>query len=101
MSESIIPPVTNNGAKGQFEIRTDSDLATLKYRRQGSTLDLVHTEVPPAYGGMGYGTALVKAALTFARDEKLKIIPTCPFVKRYVERHPEAASLVATSRTDR
>jgi len=45
--------------------------------------------------GHGYGTALVEAALAHARREHLKVVPTCPFVKAYIERHPDAAALVA------
>lgn len=86
---------TNNSAAGQFEIRSDAGLAVLRYAHAGQALDLVHTEVPPPLEGKGYGKALVEAALAYARAERIRIIPTCPFVRHYVERHPEVASLVA------
>jgi len=57
-------------------------------------MDLLHTEVPPEHEGQGYGGALAKAALDYARAEKLRVIPTCPFVRAYVKRHPEYAALV-------
>jgi hypothetical protein len=95
------PRVTNNTAAGQFEIRSEAGVSVLKYRHAGGALDLVHTEVPDALEGKGYGKALVEGALDFARAEHLKIIPSCPFVKHYVERHPETASLVADAPTDR
>jgi len=93
MSET--PNVTNNTAAGRFEIRTASGIAVLNYRPSGDALDLVHTEVPASLEGHGYGTALVEAALAHARREHLKVVPTCPFVKAYIERHPDAAALVA------
>ena len=92
------PTVTNNAAAGQFEIRTANGTAVLSYRHVGDALDLVHTEVPASLEGHGYGSALVEAALAHARHEHLGIIPSCPFVKAYVERHPEAAALVRARR---
>src|SRR4051812_6169249 len=89
--------VTNNTAAGQFEIRSEAGTSVLRYALHGDVLDLVHTEVPPALEGKGYGKVLVEGALDYARKEHMKIIPTCPFVKHYVDRHPEAASLIASS----
>lgn len=93
------PRVENNAAASRFEIGSASGLSVLKYRREGQTLDLVHTEVPAALEGKGYGVALVEAALDFARREHLTIIPTCPFVRHYVDTHPETATLLAAPRT--
>jgi predicted GNAT family acetyltransferase len=90
------PTVTNNAAAGQFEVRTDSGLARLKYVLRGDVLDLVHTEVPQAAEGQGIGAALARTALEHARREGFKVIPTCPFVSGYLRRHKEFADLVAT-----
>ena len=54
------------------------------------------TEVPDPMEHHGYGSALAEAALGFAKSEGLKIIPSCPFVAAYLEKHPEHASLVAS-----
>ena len=91
MAES--PTVVNNPAAGQFEIRTDGGIAVLTYVQRGDALDLVHTRVPHALEGKGYGGALAKAALDYARAMGLKVIPTCPFVSMYLRRHKEYADL--------
>lgn len=57
--------------------------------------ELVATHVGEAFGGRGVGSALVKFALDDARTNDLKIVPICPFVAAYIERHPEYADLVA------
>jgi uncharacterized protein len=95
MTDDSAPRVTNNTAAGRFEIRTATGVAALEYIPSGDSIDLVHTEVPAAFEGKGYGKALVEAALSYAREEGLKIVPTCPFVKHYVDTHPDAAALVA------
>jgi predicted GNAT family acetyltransferase len=88
------PNVTNNAAAGQFEIHTEAGIALLKYALRGDTLDLIHTEVPRQFEGRGYGAALVKTALEYARAEQMKVIATCPFVKKFIVRHNEYADLV-------
>lgn len=88
--------VTHNTAAGQFEIRGAAGNAVLRYVPAGDMLDLVHTEVPAELEGQGYGTALVEAAMAYARRERLKVIPSCPFVQHYVDAHPDVAPLIGT-----
>jgi len=88
--------VSHNPAAGQFEIHTEHGVALLRYAHEGSSLNLLHTEVPDALEGRGYGAALAKAALAYARDEGLTVVPSCSFVAGYVERHPKYQSLLAT-----
>ena len=87
--------VSHNPAAGQFEIRTEHGTALLRYAQRGAELDLIHTEVPEALEGKGYGAALAKAALEYAAAEDVKVISSCPFVSSYLRRHPEYAGLVA------
>ena len=85
--------VTHNAAAAQFEARTDHGVAVLKYTMRGGALDLAPTLVPHAAEGQGVGTALAHAALEHARREKVKVIPSCPFVASYLAQHPEFADL--------
>jgi predicted GNAT family acetyltransferase len=89
------PTVTNNSAAGQFEIDTGAGTALLRYVPEGDRIDLVHTEVPPRFQGNGYGEALVRAALEYARREELKVVPSCPFVRKFISKHREFGDLVA------
>jgi len=72
----------------------------LNYRRKGSkdqgseVVDLHSTLVPPHLRGRGVGTALVQRALDWARDENLRVVPTCPFVQDFLEQHPEYQDLI-------
>jgi uncharacterized protein len=83
------PPVVDNPAENRFETPTSAGLAVLEYSRSGKFLALEHTEVPRAARERGTGSRLVEAAFAQARERDLKIIPYCPFVRAYVERHPE------------
>jgi uncharacterized protein len=91
--------VTFNDQRGRFELTEEGVTAFLVARRTGDTIDLVHTEVPVALEGRGIGGRIVQGALDHARTNDLTVVPTCPFVKSYLERHPEAADgvRIATS----
>ena len=82
--------VTHNEAKGRFEIKLETEPAILRYHRTGDTIRLIHTEVPAALRGRGLGNQLVRAALDYAHFNQLKIVPVCPFVKAYLQKHPDA-----------
>jgi predicted GNAT family acetyltransferase len=89
------PTVSQNEAASQFEIRSDDGVGFLEYSKQGDTLDLVRTEVPTPLEGRGHGSALARAALEYAREHHLKVIPTCRFIRAYMERHQEYDDLLA------
>jgi uncharacterized protein len=59
------------------------------------TLDFQHTEVPRELRGHHVAESLVRQALDDVRSRGERIIPTCPFVKAFLGRHPEYAALVA------
>ena len=42
----------------------------------------------------GVGSRLIRAALDSARDQGLRVVPQCPFVRAFIERHPEYRDLV-------
>jgi predicted GNAT family acetyltransferase len=86
-------PVTHNEARGQFEITLGDEKAVLQYRRTENSITLIHTEVPQASRGRGLGNQLIRAALDFAHFNQLKVVPVCPFVKAYLQKHPEASSV--------
>jgi predicted GNAT family acetyltransferase len=90
--------VENDSAHQRFFVRLPEGNGELQYRRIPTrTLELVHTEVAPTLRGRGVGDALAEAAMDYARAEKLSIVATCPFVRRWLEKHPEHQHLVVAS----
>ena len=85
-------PVKHNLAEGQFEIVTEGKTAVLQYRRSGDSIRLLHTEVPESLRGRGLANQLARAALDYAHFNQLKVVPICPFIKLYLQKHPEAAT---------
>jgi predicted GNAT family acetyltransferase len=87
--------VVHNDTEGRFELQVPNGLAVLDYERAGDTLDLLHTRVPEEDEGQGHGSALARAALDHARTEGLKVIASCPFVRAFIDRHPDDRTLLA------
>ena len=51
--------------------------------------------------GRGFGSRLAAAALENAAREGLEVVPLCPFIARYIKRHPEYEQLLASGYRDR
>jgi len=66
----------------------DGQTARIDYEKEGDTIVLTHTFVPRDYEGRGIGTQLVAAVLADLRRRGVKIVPQCPFIAIYIERHP-------------
>ena len=92
--------IRQNEERNRFEAAVDGGLAVLNYVQAGdSRIAYVHTEVPDELEGQGIGSALAKHALEYARDNDLRVTPSCPFVQAYIRRHPEYQDLVSDGRT--
>jgi uncharacterized protein len=89
--------VVQNVAAQSFEIENVGDDAILTYRELGDHITILHTEVGARHEGKGYGGMLVRAALDYARERKLRVIPACKFARAYIARHREYADLIEAS----
>ncbi|MGO8864235.1 MAG: GNAT family N-acetyltransferase [Acidimicrobiales bacterium] len=79
----------------RFVVEQDGAVAELVYEVDGHRLVLVHTGVPDVLGGRGVGSALVEAAVEWGAASNLTVVPSCPFARKWLEDHPDAASAVA------
>ena len=88
--------VSDNPRELRYELRDGDELVgEIRYRREPGAVALVHTDIAPAYDGQGLGSMLVEGALRDLRERGLRLIPICPFVRAWLERHPEYGDLVA------
>jgi uncharacterized protein len=87
--------VRDNKAEHRFELEAEGALAIAAYRLSGQRIVFTHTEVPEALEGRGIGKRLIRGALEHVRREGLKVVPACPFVRHYIETHPEEQDLLA------
>lgn len=52
-------------------------------------LTITHVGVDPEYRGMGYAKELVMAAVEYAREHDLKVVPLCSYAKVVLQRNCE------------
>ncbi len=94
MPTDVDLPIVHNIEAKQFEIALDGKVAFSKYNRVGEKMIIEHTEVPVEMEGKGIAGHVVRTALDYARAQKLKVMPLCPFTAGFIHRHPEYQDLV-------
>jgi uncharacterized protein len=87
--------VRDNPAESRYELDVDGNQAIAAYSRDGDVLVFTHTRVPEALQGHGVGSELIHGVLHDVDARGLKLVPQCPFVEAYLEKHPEWRGLVA------
>ncbi|MCW2614018.1 MAG: N-acetyltransferase [Frankiales bacterium] len=94
--------VVDDPAAGRFEVLVDDEVAgCAEYRLEGEALAFTHTVVEPRFEGQGIGSALARGALDAARERGVAVLPYCPFLRTWVESHPEYVDLVPAGRRSR
>ena len=91
--------VTDAPEKDRFEARDEEgDLAgVLTYQLTGPIIAYTHTKVEPRFEGQGVGSALARAAMDDARGKGRTVVPICPFLSGWLDKHPEYEKIVARS----
>jgi predicted GNAT family acetyltransferase len=89
-SDKTGAPTTVTKEPDQFTIAVEGKtVGKAEFLDRGEKRVFTHTEVDKDYGGRGLATILVGEALQQTRDAGLRIVPECPMVVGYVEKHPE------------
>lgn len=74
------------------------EVAEITYTEAGDgTRDFRHTFVPENLRGRGIAEQLVRHALDDTRRRGYRYIATCPYVERFVQKHPEYQESLAES----
>ncbi len=81
--------INHNLRNMRFEVLEDDHLAELVYRIKDNTIYLMHTGVPDALGNQGIAKALTEHALSYALQKGHQIVAYCPYVRAYMQRHPD------------
>jgi len=82
---------------GRYQATVPGGIAFIEYRLKPGAIVFTHTEVPEQSEGHGVGDALVRFVLDDARARGLAVVPLCPFVRAWIERHPDYKDLVKAS----
>ena len=87
--------IRDNAEVERYELVIDGVVrGYVDYRRHPHRTTILHTEIDAALDGRGFGSRLARFALDDARARGDRIAIFCPFVRTYVQRHPEYEALV-------
>jgi uncharacterized protein len=79
----------------RYELSIDGEVVGLSaYVTRPDLIAFVHTEVDERFEGHGLADRLIRFALEDARARGLAVLPFCPFVNAFIERHREFEALV-------
>jgi predicted GNAT family acetyltransferase len=85
-----------SGHRGAFFVEEDGKrLAQLTYTIVGTKAILDHTEVDDVLRGTGTGRKLVAAAVEWARENNMRLLPLCPFARSVFDKTPDFADVLA------
>jgi uncharacterized protein len=81
--------------RDRYELSIDGEVGGFAaYRARPGLVAFIHTEVDERLQGQGLADRLIRFALEDARTRDLAVLPFCPFVKAFIERHREFQALV-------
>jgi uncharacterized protein len=83
--------------KGAFYVGDNGDkVGELTYQKDApGEITIDHTEVSEKFRGEGIAQDLVAEAVKWARENKLKINPTCPYAKKIIDETPGFGDVLA------
>lgn len=91
MEEKVIQEEENE----RFVIYVEGNEVYVEYTMKDNEINLYHTFTDPALRGKGLAAQVVRAALEFAKENNLKVVPTCSYVQSFFAKNEEYKELVA------
>ncbi len=83
-------------ARSRYELVDGDDVVGFAdYSVDGDRIVLPHTVIDPSRRGQGLGAVLVQGALDDVRPSGRTVVPTCWYVRGFIDGHPEYADLLA------
>jgi uncharacterized protein len=87
--------VVDNVDRSRYEVSMSGQrVGFANYHDLPGRRAIVHAEVDEAFAGRGIGSRLAESSLEDIRTRGLRVVPSCPFIKTYIEQHPDWRDLV-------
>jgi len=81
--------VTHDKTNSSFVIKVDGASSYVSYNLNEGVIEFYTTYTPPQLRGRGLAEKVVRAALEYAKENNFKVIPSCSYVRVFIERNPE------------
>ncbi|MEZ4769509.1 MAG: GNAT family N-acetyltransferase [Caldilineales bacterium] len=98
--DTTLVSISDNPEAGRFEALYGGDVVGyITYQTRDGVMRLPHTYVTPAARGQNVAALLTDHALRAARVQRLRVVPICWYVDRYIQRHPQYHDLLGDPAT--
>ena len=89
--------VTHDEEGHRYLLRSDGEhVGLIDYRPNGDVLHMHHTEIRPDARGGGLGAVLVRGALDDVREHGKQVVPSCWYVREFIDANPDYRDLLAS-----
>jgi len=88
------PEVIHEKENERFVIYLDGEEVYVEYTLTEKEINLYHTYTHPALRGKGLAAQVVRAAFEFAKENNLKVIPTCSYTQAFISKNEEYKEFV-------
>jgi hypothetical protein len=78
----------------RFVIHAEGKEVYVEFDLKDDKIDLDHTYTHPDLRGRGLAAQVVRAALEYAKENNLKVIPTCSYVRSFIKKNDEYKEMV-------
>ena len=89
------PEVIHEKENDRFIIYSEGKESFIEYRINADEMNLYHTYTDPGLRGKGLAAHVVRAAFEYAKENNLKVVPTCSYVQAFIKRNDEYSELIA------
>lgn len=89
--------IQEENTKGAFVALDDNNqtAGNMTFSKAGTDKIIIdHTDVEEAYAGQGVGKVMFEAAIAYAKEKGLKIMPLCPFANSMFKKNPQYSDLL-------
>lgn len=86
--------VINDQQGSRFVLDVNGQEVYVLYAEDKETLDLYSTYTPPKLRGQSLAEKVVLAAFEYAKEKNLKVIASCWYVRKFIEKHNEYDALL-------
>ena len=87
--------VKHDTTNKRFFLLTEGYAIQLDYSLDEDVITFYHTYTPPPIRSRGFAKKVVRYALDYARENNLKVIPTCSFVHSFISNNEQYRDLLA------
>ena len=97
MDDLVTFTVTELPERERFEARDETGAlaGVVTYQMTGPIIIYTHTQVTPEFEGQGAGSVLARAVMDDAKARGRTVVPMCPFLAEWLDKHPEYNAIVA------